>query len=226
MRCLVALGFLSVVGSMVAAPIPPRDERKEQQQAVERILKIGGNVSYDYQRPNPDKPNVFEPDAKPKNPAAFHRVVHVDLRGTKVTDEDLKVLALLPCLENLDLTDTRISGAGLAPLEGLTNLRVLGLWKTSVDDAGLEHIKGLTKLWLLILDETRVTDAGLVHLKNMTELTPWLGLTGTQVTDDGLKCLEGFKKLKSLNLRNTQVTEAGAKRLRVALPNTDISFGK
>jgi hypothetical protein len=161
---------------------------------------LGGDVLYDYQRPNPDRPNVFEPDARPKNPAAFHRVVRVNLRGTKVTD-DLKILKLLPALENLDLTDTRITGAGLAHLKGLKNLRVLCLWKTQVDDAGLAHIKGVTKLWLLTLDGTKVTDAGLKHLKALT-------------------------KLRHLNLRGTAVTRDGVKGLKAALPETDVSFGR
>jgi hypothetical protein len=210
---------------LVAAPAPPRDERKEQERAIEMILKRGGKLSYDYQRPDATRPNVFEPEAKPKDASAFHRVVAVTLRATKVTDDDLKLLALLPNLENLDLSETQTSSAGLAHLKGLKNLRVLCLWKTPVDDDGLEHLKDLTKMWLLILDETRITDAGLIHLKKMTELENWLGLAGTGVTDEGLVHLEGLVKLKSLNLRNTRVTEGGFKVLRTALAKTDISFG-
>jgi hypothetical protein len=220
------VGLVVVLAAIsVAAPIPKRDERKDQQIAVEAIRKLGGEVSYDYQRPNPDTPNVFDLDAKPKDPGAFHRVVRVSLRNTEATDDDIQILALLPQLENLDLTNTRVTGAGLAHLKGLKNLRVLGLWNTRVDDAGLEHIKGLTKMWQLILDGTKVTDSGLVHLKGMTGLEEWLGLTETGVTDVGLKHLEGFTKLRSLNLRRTQATEAGVRKLRETLPKTDISFG-
>jgi hypothetical protein len=198
-------------------------ERQAQQQAVEAILKLGGDVRFDYQRPDPNKPNVFDQQAKPMDPKGFHRVILVSLRESKVTDDDLKILAKLPYLENLDLTNTRVSSAGLAHLKGLKNLRVLSLWRTKVDDKGLEHIKGLTKMWQLVLDETKVTDAGLVHLKGMTDLEEWLGLVGTQVTDEGLKHLEGLTKLRSLNLRHTRVTEAGVKKLQEALPNTRIS---
>jgi hypothetical protein len=163
----------------VVAPIPTLDKRKEQQEAVEAIRRLGGEVFYDYQRPNPDEPNFFDPKARPKNPEVFHRVVRVSLRDSKATDDDLKIFAKLPHVENLDLTNTRITGAGLEHLKGLTNLRVLGLWKTRVDDAGLKHIKGLTKMWLLSLDGTNVTDAGLAYLKSMTGLEEWLGLADT-----------------------------------------------
>ncbi len=225
MRFAITIGLTAVlVGATVAAPIPKLDERKDQRDAVELVQKLGGEVYYDYQRPNPNKPNAFDPQAKPKDPAAFHRVVCVGLRDTKVTDDDLKVLAKLPQLENLDLTNTRVTGAGLEHIKDLKNLRVLALWKTQVDDAGLAHIKGLTKMWMLTLDDTRVTDAGLVHLKGMTGLEEWLGLTDTAVTDAGLKHLEGFTKLRSLNLIRTQVTAAGAQNLQAALPKTLISL--
>jgi hypothetical protein len=225
MRSATTVGLASVLAAVVvAAPLPQRDEREEQREAVAAIRKLGGEVSYDYQRPKPDKPNVFDPEAKPQDRDALPRVVRVSLRDTEATDDDLKVLAKFPDLENLDLTGTRITGAGLAHLERLKNLRSLCLWRTQADDAGLGHIKGLTKMWQLVLDETQVTDAGLVHLKEMTGLEEWLGLTKTRVTDAGLKHLEGFTALKSLNLRHTQVTKGGIRKLRAALPGTNISF--
>lgn len=216
--------ILLLVGTSLGVA-QPRDERKEQDEALDTIRRAGGKVYYDYQRLKGNKPNLYDPKAKPKDPNGFHRVVLVDLRDTKVTDDDLKLLDKLPCLENLDLTNTRITGAGLVHLRGLKNLRVLGLWKTQVDDAGLEHLKGLTKLWSLVLDETKVTDAGLAHLKGLTGLEEWLGLTDTMISDDGVKYLTALTKLRHLNLRRTQVTATGVATLRGVLLNTEISFG-
>jgi hypothetical protein len=226
MQFLMTVLLSAVLGAPEKpAEIAPPNQREEQRQAVEAIQKLGGKVLYDYQRPDPNQPNLYDPEALPKNPDAFHPVVFVDLSDTQTTDEDLKVLAKLPALENLSLSRTQITGRGLAHLKDLKKMRCLGLWKTRVDDAGLKHLKGMTRMWILVLDETQVTDAGLVHLKDMTGLQEWLGLTHTQITDDGLKHLEGFTKLKSLNLRLTPVTEAGAQKLRNVLPDTDISFG-
>lgn len=229
MRGAIALGLTFVLtGAAVAAPVPKRDEVKEQEQAVEAILKLGGSVMYDYQRVKTGRNGrlAFDPKAEPENPRAFHRVVHVSLRETKVTDDDLRVLNLLPKLVGLDLTKTSITGAGLKHLEGLKELQVLHLWNTGVDDAGLEHIKGLTKMANLVLDGTKITDAGLVHLKDMTDLEEWLGLSGTRITDAGLVHLEKFTKLRSLTLDKTQVTAPGVKVLRAALPKTEISSGR
>src|SRR5438445_116946 len=110
MRSVLCFGLVwSIAASSAAAPVPPRDERKEQKAAVEAIEKLGGSVQYDYQRVPGPKPNHFDPKAKPKDPNAFHRVIFVSLRDTKVTDDDLKILNLLPQLETLDLCNTRIS---------------------------------------------------------------------------------------------------------------------
>src|SRR5260370_26469594 len=105
MRCMMAGGLIfSLLAAVVAARVPlPRDEPKEQQEAIEAILRLGGEVMFDFQRPNPNKPNVFDPMAKPKNGRRFHRVVRVSLRDSKATDDDIKILAHLPFLENLDL---------------------------------------------------------------------------------------------------------------------------
>lgn len=154
-----------VMPHSMPAPIPLPTPREEQQAAVEAIEQLGGEVLYEYQRPNPAEPTLFDPEARPTLPDAFHRVVRVSLRETRATDDDLQILVQLPWLENLDLTATQIAGAGLAHLKALKDLRVLGLWKTQVDDAGLEHLTGLTRMRLLVLDDTQVTDAGVRKLR-------------------------------------------------------------
>lgn len=209
-----------------AAPGLKSDEREDQQAAVELVERLGGRVLYDYQRPNPARPNVHDPRARPTDPDRFHQVVFVNLRGTKVSDDHLRALGKLPALENLDLTDTAITGNGLAHLKALTGMRYLGLWNTRVDDAGLEHLKGMTRMWALILDGTQVTDRGLEHLAGMTEMEEWLGLGETRVTDSGLKCLEGMTKLRNLNLTKTKVTADGVAALRAKLTRADVSFDR
>ncbi|HUR55562.1 MAG TPA: hypothetical protein VMZ71_15610 [Gemmataceae bacterium] len=220
----LALALSALFAAVDATRVGPPDVRRQQELAVWVVVKkLGGEVLYDYQRPNPDKPNVFA-DAKPKNPDAFHRVVAVYLRDTRATDDDLRVISNLYWLENLDLTNTWITDDGLAHLKGMKNLRVLCLWKTQVGDAGVAHLRDLTKMWLLTLDGTKVTDTGLAHLRGMTGLQDWLGLSDTRVSDAGLKHLEGFTKVRSLTLFRTAATADGVKKLRAALPKTDVAF--
>jgi hypothetical protein len=208
-----------------AAPALRPTEQADQEAAVAAVERLGGKVMYDFQRAGPAGSKVYDPMARPKDPDGFHRVVFVSLRDTKASDDDLKVLAKLPALENLDLTDTAVTGSGLAHVRGLRELRHMALWNTRVDDAGLEHLARLTKLQSLVLDGTRVTDAGLAHLAGLTDLEEWLGLAGTEVTDAGLKHLEKLTKLRNLNLSKTGVTRGGAAKLRESLKAADISVG-
>jgi Leucine Rich repeat len=217
--------LLLVLPTVSAAPALRPTEREDQEAAVAAVKRLGGTVMYDYQRPDPTKPKVFDPKARPKDPDGFHRVILVSLRDTKASDDDLKALAKLPAVENLDLSNTPVSGAGLAQLRELRALRHLYLSNTRMDDAGLEHLAGLTKLQSLLLDGTRVTDRGIKHLAGLTDLDEWLGLDGTGVTDDGLHHLAGLTKLRNLNLSRTQVTPAGAAKLRESLKSADISVG-
>lgn len=224
-------------------------EREEQEAAIKHVVALGGKVWFDYHRPDPKVFKTFDPAAQPRDPAAFHRVVFVDLRETMTEDHDLIALGPLSALEILDLTTTQVSDAGLRHLKGLRNLaslnlsktpvtgagmrhlkemsslRALFLWETKVDDEGLKELKQLTKMRELTLDGTKVSDAGLESLAGMTEMEEWLGLVGTNVTDAGLVHLTGMTRLKSLNLRQTGTTPEGIRRLRLALPKTDISSG-
>ena len=89
MRAVVASGLaLSLVAcNHLATSHHSRKERNEQQTAIEAIHLLGGQVRYDYQRPRPDIPNLFDMERQPENPEAFHRVVLVDLADTKATDD-------------------------------------------------------------------------------------------------------------------------------------------
>lgn len=220
-----ALAF-TLVGFAFAAPVPVRDEKKDQEEALISIRRLGGEIQFDYQRlVNQRRINVFDPKATPKDPKAFHPIISLSLRNRELTDKDLKFLPLLPHLEILDLTNTSVTGAGMAHVKPLTKLRVLGLWKTQVDDQGLAHLKDLDKMWQLALDETKITDEGLKYLAKMTELEDWLGLSQNQITDEGLKQLTHLKKLRTLTLRETGVTKEGVKKLQKSLLKTDISYG-
>lgn len=63
----------------------------------------------------------------------------------------------------------------------------------------------------------------LVRLPAMRRVS-LLTLEGTSVTDAGLKYLARLRGLDNIDLRNTRVTAEGAKRLKLALPNCQITI--
>lgn len=136
----------------------------------------------------------------------------LDLYGSKVCDEDLAALKLLPQLKLLYL-GPQVTDAGLEHVKCLKKLMMLGLNNTKISDAGLEHLRSLTQLTALHLRDTKISDTGLDHLKLLTRLTD-LDLCKTQVTDAGLVHLKWLTRLHLLSLSGTQISDAGLAHLK------------
>jgi hypothetical protein len=177
-------------------------QAKQQQEAAAEIVKLGGEIQYDWQR-DPEGHNL--PDAKMPTPKwlrsllgndLFQSVSFVRFEGTKVTDSELEHLKGLRHLQQLLLENTQVTDAGLEQLQGLSQLKWLNLEGTQVTESGLEHLKGLSNLQELQLDK-KVTDAGMENLK-------------------------GLSQLKKLCLVGTKLTEGDVKKLHQALPNCKI----
>jgi hypothetical protein len=228
------LGTLFLALTVVAVCAGLLANRADRQRAaIKRVLERGGNVWYDYQVVSAQKePGRFIADAKSPYPDRLVRAVGIDyfhgltmvaLQGPTVTDENLRLLGKVPCVEYLDLAGANISNEGLRYLRELKNLRFLNVEHARIDDRGLEQLACHTGLTSLILDDTDITDSGLAHLGGMTELEHWFGLQRTHLTDAGVKQLEGFKKLRRIALNGTQITEEGLNRLRAAFPNTEVN---
>jgi len=128
---------------------------------------------------------------------AFGEVIGVQLQDTPATDDDLRLLADLPSIEQVWLSRTKVTDKGLAHLAACPNLKLVILGDTAVTDAGAAHLAKLTMLESLSLSGTKITDAGLVNLAKLTNL-------------------------KELWLRNTPITDAGYRQLQSALPNCQI----
>jgi hypothetical protein len=139
-------------------------------------------------------------------------ITYVSLGLTKVTDDDLKVLAGLPQLKELHLNATSISDTGLKALAPLKQLQVLNVMGTRISDAGLEEVSRFTSLRELWLSSTDVTDAGLKHLAGLPNLDR-VDLYSSKVGNAGLKELAKLTKLKSLDLSKSRVTGVGVKEL-------------
>ena len=90
----------------------------EQQQAVDALKALGGNVMPIAQ--NDDRLDVT-----------------LHLADQDVTDEHLALVAQLPKVAWLNLAGTKVTDAGLEHLAGLTILEKLHLEKTGVTDAAV-----------------------------------------------------------------------------------------
>src|SRR5262245_33440384 len=91
---------LAVALALLASPLAAGET---EDQAVKAIEKLGGKITFDEKAPG-----------KP--------VVAVNLYKAKVTDADLKHLAVLKQLQRLDLNGTQVTDAGLKDLAALTQL--------------------------------------------------------------------------------------------------------
>lgn len=181
-------------------------QASEQRMIVERIARLLGYVTYDYQYDSSGTSSIQ--GAEPPGPKWLRKLLGDDFMFTKV--------------HLVHVRYGQVSDADLKAIGKLRQLHHLGLIDIQITDAQLEHLRGLTQLQGLSLSSTKVTDAGLQNLRGLTELRG-LDLDGAKVTDAGLEHLQGLRQLKRLDLDYTQVTDEGVKKLQQALPNCLIS---
>ena len=159
---LVAVAVGGVLSGRVGSGLR---EQWRQQQAAREIEKLGGECWL--QGRSLWLPNVL-------GKYCFQCVLHVNFRGSHITN------------------------AGLEHLQGLDQLEVLWLDGTKITDAGLEHLQGLDQLESLHLGGTKVTDAGLKYLTGLSRLT-FLDLCGTKVSEEGVSRLKTFLPTCEIN---------------------------
>ena len=136
-------------------------------------------------------------------------------------DDDLRLVATLPKLEELNLSNTDIGDVGLAHLRGLTHLRSLALVYTSITDAGMSTIKEMHRLTKLELAGTDITDSGLAHVSSLTALRE-LDISDTSITEAALGHLTKLSGLTRLGMDNTEISREGAAELQKSLPRCAI----
>jgi len=142
----------------------------EQQQAVEALKALGGNVMPIAQ--NDDRLDVTlhltDQDVTDEHlalVAQLPKVAWLNLAGTNITDAGLQHLAEMTMLEKLHLEKTAITDSGLEQLTKLKSLVYLNLYSTKVTDAGLQHLHGLKSLKRLYVWQTECTPAGIMALR-------------------------------------------------------------
>lgn len=144
-----------------------------QREAVAAIQKLGGTVTYDWER----KDGRSVPNGKPWAPKwlvdrigidYFGHITQVRMVATpELSDAELTHISHLSQLEELDLHRSPITDARLAYVEGLPDLQSLTLFHTDIGDRGLMRLKQLPRLRTLSVENTKVTDAGADTLQRM-----------------------------------------------------------
>lgn len=173
------------------------------------------------------------------SPASWNRLNILQITGSNLTDQDLKIISLIPNLLFLNISNNRIEGSGLRHLSNmkklsslcikhseirvdalnqLVALKALGslcMQGKSINDAHVRQITNVKQLTVLILIDTRVTDQGLIPLVNLKNLT-YLDLSNSQISDEALGTLLKIKKLQKLVVRDTKLSAATIDTLREA----------
>lgn len=187
MRSMLLL--TTVVGSWLGWQV---NRVRREREALVLSASLGGKAYFDYQRErDPQHGYVIVPDRKSPRTSwfkttigdeYFRSIVSIDLRGTNVTDDDLKVIAALPDVVTLELSNTKVTDVGLERLERARQLEYLDLSNTPITNAGLVHLKGLQRLRSLLLINTKIDSGGLIHLAGLKRLDS-LSLWKTRVDD-------------------------------------------
>ncbi len=222
---------------VVATSISP-----DEMQAIEAILRRGGQVKRDGTRPG-----------SPVTRVGFHGEKFRREKG--VTEDDLNLLKAFPNLEELSMplnvdppaggmkiigelrsltnlhlgTTNRVGrsivGSGLKELRGLSQLKSLSLGNITNDDLKeLGRFKGLRKLHIL---GSSIDDAGMKELRELENIEEFDAESYT-ITDAGVADLAELKSLKKLNLSYSKITDASLKELKrlVNLESVDLSNTK
>jgi len=89
----------------------------------------------------------------------------LDLKKTKVGDDDLTILEDMTSLTKLNLALTKVGDPGMSHIRKLEDLEYLNLYGTEVSDRSIPYLKSLKKLTKLFLWNSKVTENGVAKLK-------------------------------------------------------------
>ena len=112
-----------------------------QSGVVFRALSSNGAlIKVDFSHTDRGRPALADLEAIAGN------IYHLDLSRTKVTDDDLAIIAKYPILHNLELSHTEIGDTGVEHLANMKYLDSLNLYNTKVGSEGLKSLYGIKSL--------------------------------------------------------------------------------
>ena len=137
---------------------------------------------------------------------------------------DFKQIETLSRLSVLRIFQGGIREESLATLSGMPRLELLVILSDGLSDKAMPLIGALKGLKKLDIKSAKLTVKGLNELKGLKSLRR-LYLYNTKIKDGDLAPLMGLKQLSVLDLPPT-VSSAGLKKVKQALPKTDVRIIK
>ena len=153
----------------------------------------------------------------------LQNLVSLNLRGTKVTSEGLRLATRFKRMANLQVDNKLLTDATLRILRESKMLYVLSNTRPGVFPSADydKRPKSAEDVVSVDLSGAPLTDTGLKELHVFPNLRS-LTLSETQISDVGLRELTAFKGLTDVALSRTAVTDAGLKAL-AAVPSPQSS---
>ena len=202
---------------------------RRQKDAVDAILKAGGEVVYDYQMFPEGHPKQFllDKNAELSEPAWLRQLFGIDFLHTvfgaylindrTIPASDFARLASFKSLKRLQIAGPKIAGdrdgteraiqnSDLVSLGTFRELRELLIYHVESDGTCLAILA--PRLTSLVAGNTPVDDAGLERIGTLKALE-LLRLENTLITDVGLKHLQKLVNLEHLSLDGTKVSDEG-----------------
>lgn len=167
---------------------------------------------------------------------SFPRLTDLNLAGTNITSQTLKILGtskIWAQLESLDVSGNKIGNAGFEVLvesPGLNNLRKLDASDCGLTTRSIAMLAGsasINNLEVLDLSLNRLKDSGiskLVSLDKVRSLTE-LSLGGTVITSKGVKAIAdstNLRNLKTLKINNNEIGDSGVEALASSTELTNL----
>jgi hypothetical protein len=150
-------------------------------------------------------------------------VTDLDLRGNRISDDDLARLESLHQLESLYLDECPITDNGVREIAKVRTLRYLDLSGCDdITDMSFTYLGTMRSLEMLDITAfpPKITGRNIQSLSALPNLGTLHLVCCLEISDDAVEPLASLNHLDTLDIRGTSISEEGTKRLRRALPNT------
>ena len=201
--CVVALQVLSH-NAYSQSTRTILDQPIEQQRAVEKIIKLGG----DWEAPSKTVLIGFDGDKFTNDafallaPLSDLRILFLD--EIPADDKAFEHCKNLEAIEEISMTNCRFNGTGLKYLSKCKELKTIRFTDTPITDESLEIISKFESLETLFIENFNVA---------------------SKVTHVGVRKLSSLKKAKQISIDLTEMPSDLQTDMRTLLPKCDVHIG-